>query len=104
MEQVTHLINQMNAFLWGLPILLMIIGTGFYLTIGLRGITVLKIPHAFKRLINGRGTDSDAGISPFNALMTSLSATVGTGNIVGVATAIALGGAGAVSGCGSLQF
>ncbi|MEM6603835.1 MAG: sodium:alanine symporter family protein [Pseudomonadota bacterium] len=76
--------------------LLLIIGTGLYLSIGLRGITFVKIPYGFAELFRGRGTGTASGISPFNALMTSLSATVGTGNIVGVATAITLGGPGAI--------
>lgn len=96
MEEITQCINEINSFLWGAPILFMIIGTGIYLIIGLRGVTISKVPYAFKKLLGSRKVDSDSGISPFNALMTSLSATVGTGNIVGVATAIALGGAGAV--------
>jgi AGCS family alanine or glycine:cation symporter len=77
--------------------LVLILGTGIYLTAGLKAATILNIPQAFKKLWQGRQSQSTAGeISPFNALMTSLSATMGTGNIAGVATAIALGGPGAL--------
>ena len=73
-----------------------LLGTGIYLTIGLKGISITKIPYAFKQLFKGRKGSGEGEISPFNALMTALSSTVGTGNIVGVATAIALGGPGAL--------
>jgi AGCS family alanine or glycine:cation symporter len=69
---------------------------GIYLTFGLKLLTILKIPFGFKLLWQGRIPGGDSGISPFNALMTSLAATIGTGNIAGVATAIFLGGPGAV--------
>jgi AGCS family alanine or glycine:cation symporter len=71
--------------------------TGVFLTLGLKGRTLTKVPLAFKTLWGGRDEDDSKGdISGFNALMTSMSATVGTGNIAGVATAIALGGPGAL--------
>lgn len=67
-----------------------------YLSAGLRFLTIRKIPMAFKLLLSGRKGDGKGDISPFSALMTSLSATIGTGNIAGVATALALGGPGAL--------
>lgn len=70
--------------------------TGLFLMIRLRGIPLLKIGYAFKQLWRGRHGSGQGEISPFNALMTSLSATIGTGNIAGVATAIFLGGPGAL--------
>jgi AGCS family alanine or glycine:cation symporter len=67
-----------------------------FLTIGLRGITITRIPYAFGQLLKGRKGSGEGEISPFNALMTALSSTVGTGNIAGVATAIGIGGPGAL--------
>ncbi|WP_425393739.1 alanine/glycine:cation symporter family protein [Aliagarivorans taiwanensis] len=91
-------VGAVNGFVWGVPMLVGILGVGLFLTIGLRFMSVLNIPTAFRLLWSGRNPDGErAGeISPFNALMTSLSATIGTGNIAGVATAIFLGGPGAL--------
>lgn len=88
--------KQLNEFVWGMPMLVLIIGTGIYLTIGLRGKTIWLIPLSLKLLLRGRRGSGDGEVSPFRALMTSLSATIGIGNIVGVATAIAIGGPGAL--------
>lgn len=99
MGTIIEIIKQFNGFIWGLPLLVLILGVGLFLTAGLRFMTILKIGTGFKLLWSGRspGDKSDRGqISPFNALMTSLSATVGTGNIAGVATAIFMGGPGAL--------
>jgi AGCS family alanine or glycine:cation symporter len=76
--------------------LVLILGVGFYLTLGLRFLTIIRIPFGFRLLWRGRVPRGRGEISPFGALMTSLSATIGTGNIAGVATAIYLGGPGAV--------
>ncbi len=89
-------INVINGYVWGWPMLILILGIGLYLTVGLMGRTIFKIPFAFRMLWQGRKPQGEGEISPFNALMTSLSATMGTGNIAGVATAIAVGGPGAV--------
>ncbi len=76
---------------------LLLLGTGFYLTFALRFMPILRIPAAFALLWKGRKSDNDDGqITPFAALMTALSSTVGTGNLAGVATAITLGGPGAI--------
>ncbi len=91
-----ELIKMVNSLAWGPLMLVLLLGTGLYLTIGLRAITVRKIPAAFGLLLRGRKGTGDGDISPFSALMTSLSATIGTGNIAGVATALALGGPGAL--------
>lgn len=85
-----------NGFIWGQMMLCLILGTGLYLTVGLKGLTLTKIPHAFGLLFRGRKGNGDGDISPFNALMTALSSTIGTGNIAGVATAIGIGGPGAL--------
>ncbi|PMG32290.1 sodium:alanine symporter [Shewanella sp. 10N.286.52.C2] len=100
MEGLTAFINAVNSIVWGVPMLVMILGVGLFLSIGLKLMPILKLGTGFKLLWLGRATDSDSTdkgeISPFNALMTSLSATIGTGNIAGVATAIFIGGPGAL--------
>lgn len=100
MEFLTGLISSLNSLVWGVPMLIMILGVGLFLMIGLRFMPIVKLGTGFKLLWSGRIPDEDKNvkgeISPFNALMTSLSATIGTGNIAGVATAIFLGGPGAL--------
>ncbi len=91
-----QIIDTMRDVIWGPGMLALLLGTGIYLSIGLKGISITKIPYAFAQLFKGRKGSGEGEISPFNALMTALSSTVGTGNIVGVATAIALGGPGAL--------
>ncbi|MBT4212719.1 MAG: sodium:alanine symporter family protein [Porticoccaceae bacterium] len=91
-----QIIDQINGFVWGPVMLILLLGTGIFLTIGLKGMTISHIPYAFKQLFKGRQGSGDGEISPFNALMTSLSSTIGMGNIAGVATAIGLGGPGAL--------
>ena len=81
---------------WGPILLALLLGTGVFLTLGLKGMTIRKIPYAFRQLLKGRKSSGEGEVTPFNALMTSLSSTVGTGNIAGVATAISLGGPGAL--------
>ncbi|MDH3581218.1 MAG: sodium:alanine symporter family protein [Hyphomicrobiales bacterium] len=96
MEAITNAVSWLNGIVWGVPMLILILGVGLYLTLGLRLLTILKIPFGFGLLRAGRIPSGEGEITPFNALMTSLSATIGTGNIAGVATAIFLGGPGAV--------
>ena len=96
MEALTQIVGDLNSIVWGVPMLILILGVGLYLTFGLKLLTIIKIPFGFDLLWKGRIPGDDKGISPFNALMTSLAATIGTGNIAGVATAIFLGGPGAV--------
>ena len=98
METLQTLLNQLSGIIWGEYVLIPLLGlAGIYLTIGLRAMPWLSIPRAFRLLWQGRKGEEDQGeISPFQALMTALSATIGTGNIAGVATAIFLGGPGAV--------
>ncbi len=76
--------------------LILILGTGMYLMYGLSLMPLRRIPSSFKLLWQSRQNKGKGDITPFNALMTSLSATIGTGNIAGVATAIFLGGPGAL--------
>ncbi len=91
-----QLVLTVYGIVWGPVMLLLLLGTGIFLTIGLKGMTIRRIPYAFKQLLKGRKGSGEGEVSPFNALMTSLSSTVGTGNIAGVATAITLGGPGAL--------
>lgn len=90
------MVGNINALVWGPLMLALILGTGIYLSIGLGGLPIRKIGYGFRQLLKGRKGSGEGDISPFNALMTSLSATVGTGNIVGVATAVGIGGPGAL--------
>jgi AGCS family alanine or glycine:cation symporter len=76
--------------------LVLILGTGFFLMVGLRLMPLLKLGYGFRMMWAGRHAQGKGNITPFNALMTALSATVGTGNIAGVATAIGIGGPGAL--------
>jgi AGCS family alanine or glycine:cation symporter len=76
--------------------LVLILGTGLYLMLGLKAMPLHRIGYGFRMLWTGRKSEEEGDIPPFRALMTSLSATVGTGNIAGVATAIFIGGPGAL--------
>lgn len=90
-------LEAVSGFVWGPVMLALLLGTGFYLTLGLRLIPMRKLGYGFRMAFGGRAeTKHEGEISPFQALTTALSATIGTGNIAGVATAIALGGPGAV--------
>src|SRR6056297_4253225 len=94
METVNAVIGAIGSFAWGPIMITALFGTGLVLSIGTRIVQYRRLGYAFKLLF--KKSEGDGDISPFAALMTSLSATIGTGNIAGVATAIALGGPGAV--------
>ena len=96
METVSQALTWLNGIVWGVPMLVLILGIGLYLTVGLRLRSVLRLPLSLAFLWRGRTAEGKGEISPFNALMTELSACIGTGNIAGVATAIFLGGPGAI--------
>ncbi len=88
-------LTRINSLIWGAPMILLILGVGIILTIGSRGIQIRKLPLALKYMVkNEDGGEGD--VTSFQALTTALSATIGTGNIVGVATAIVSGGPGAL--------
>lgn len=96
---MTAILERINDFLWGIPTLLMIIGVGVYISFTTGFVQLRFFPRAVRSFLSrltDRKRDSDDGISPFRALCTALAATVGTGNIAGVAGAIAIGGPGAV--------
>ena len=97
MKELTNILQKIDDFVWGLPLIIIIMATGLFLTIRLRGLQIRKLGTAFKLMFQeeegGKGE-----VSSFGALCTALSATIGTGNIVGVATAIGIlaGGPGAL--------
>ncbi|WP_425448152.1 alanine/glycine:cation symporter family protein [Dethiothermospora halolimnae] len=94
MTELTSTLKGISDFLWGTPLLILLLGTGIFLTLRLKVIQIRKLPTSFKYLFAKGGGDGD--ISPFQALTTALAASIGTGNIVGVATAIGAGGPGAL--------
>ena len=98
MEALTNFVSAVNGVVWGPLMLVLILGTGLFLQAGLKILPLRKLGFGFRLLWKGRipPKEGKGEISPFNALMTSLSATIGTGNIAGVATAIFLGGPGAL--------
>ena len=96
MDRLISIIDSVNAFAWGPPMLGMLGVTGVLLTLGLVFMPWRKIGYGFRLLFDRSDPAGSGEVKPFNALMTALSATVGTGNIAGVATAIALGGPGAI--------
>lgn len=89
------LLNRINSIVWGPPLLILLMGTGLWLTIRLGLLQVFRLPLAMKLIVRSKN-DGDGDISSFAALSTALAATVGTGNIVGVATAVKIGGPGAL--------
>ena len=101
MDSLNALLNQLSGIVWGPITLILIVGCGIWLTFRLGFLQFRYLPFALKQIfkkhpesVNGQNCDGD--ISQFGALMTALSATIGTGNIAGVATAVVLGGPGAV--------
>ncbi len=96
--EIQSILNSISDFVWGPPLLILLVGTGIYLTILLRGIQFKKLFYSLWLALVKRKEEGDnlGDISHFQALMTALAATVGTGNIAGVATAIAIGGPGAL--------
>ena len=94
MQLLTQILKQINDYVWGLPLICLLLGTGIYFTFKLRLIQLTKLKLAFKCIFKKHEGEGD--VSSFQALCTALSSTIGTGNIVGVATAIAAGGPGAL--------
>jgi AGCS family alanine or glycine:cation symporter len=93
----SQLLADVAGFLWGLPLIVLLLSVGLYLTVLLRGLQFRKLFHSlWLALVKRKEEGADGDISHFQALMTALAGTVGTGNIVGVATAISAGGPGAL--------
>ena len=96
MEQLNNFFAAASGYVWGVPLLVLLVGTGILLTVRLRGIQVTMLGHALRETF-ARSRENEMGdISHFKALMIALAATIGTGNIIGVATAISVGGPGAL--------
>ncbi|MDY6295185.1 MAG: sodium:alanine symporter family protein [Schwartzia succinivorans] len=95
MEELNSVLTQIDDILWGVPLIVLLLGTGIYLTIRLNLLQVFRLPLALKLIFKAQN-DGKGDVSSFKALCVALAATVGTGNIVGVATAVKLGGPGAV--------
>ena len=93
---VNDVLVKVDDFVWGLPLIILILATGIFLTIRLKGLQITKLPLAIKNLMANEKSGTEGEVSGFAALCTALSATIGTGNIVGVATAIVAGGPGAL--------
>nr|WP_196593256.1 sodium:alanine symporter family protein [Pectinatus sottacetonis] len=87
--------QQIDSFLWGPPLIILLVGTGIFLTIRLQLLQVFQLPMAFKLIFSAKNK-GNGDVSSFKALCLALAATVGTGNIVGVATAVQAGGPGAI--------
>lgn len=100
LEKINAFLKAVNAAAWGPPLLFLLLGTGIFLTIQLRALPIRRLffalRTAFGREARYSGEKTEAGVSPFASLMTELAAEIGTGNIVGVASAMALGGPGAL--------
>ncbi len=94
MQIFEQIVKQVDDFVWGIPLIVLILGTGIYLTVRLVFLPMRKLGRAFRYVF--RKEEGAGEVSSFGALCTALSATIGTGNIVGVATAIVAGGPGAL--------
>ena len=95
MQMLEIILTKLNAIVWGLPLICLLLGTGIYFTYKLRFIQLRQLKLAFKCMFK-KESQKEGDVSSFQALCTALSSTIGTGNIVGVATAIAAGGPGAL--------
>ena len=96
LSKITDFLKMVDDFVWGLPLIILILATGLFLSIRLRGLQIKRLPLAIKYMFSSDEKDGSGEVSSFAALCTALSATIGTGNIVGVATAIVSGGPGAL--------
>ena len=95
MDTINAVLNDIDSILWGPPLIVLLLGTGIYLTLRLNLLQVFRLPLALSLIFRAKNR-GDGDVSSFKALCVALAATVGTGNIVGVATAVKLGGPGAV--------
>lgn len=96
MDSLNSFFAAMSGYVWGVPLLVLLVGTGIFLTLRLRLIQVSMLPHALRETFARPRSNEMGDVSHFQALMVALAATIGTGNIVGVATAISVGGPGAL--------
>ena len=96
MEQIDRYLGEIKDMVWGVPLLVLLIGTGAFLTFILKGVQFRYLGYALKQVFTPQKGETQGDISHFEALMTSLAGAIGTGTIVGVATAIAIGGLGSM--------
>ena len=96
LEAISNVLGKIDDFVWGVPLIVMILVVGIFLTIRLKGIQVTNLVKAIKLIGKKDNSEGEGEVTGFGALCTALSATIGTGNIVGVATAIVAGGPGAM--------
>lgn len=96
LKTINDFLNAVDSFVWGVPLIVLILAVGIFLTIRLRGVQITKLPMAIKGMFANEKSGEHGEVSSFAALCTALSATIGTGNIVGVATALVAGGPGAL--------
>ena len=96
MEKFNAVLDSIDGIVWGIPTIVLILVTGLLLTIRLKGLQFRKLGLAFKAMFRKNENAKSGEVTSFGALCTALSATIGTGNIVGVATAIVGGGPGAL--------
>lgn len=94
--EISIVLTTIDDFVWGIPLIVLILSVGIYLTIRLKGLQITKMPMAIRHIRDNEKTGEHGEVSSFGALCTALSATIGTGNIVGVATALVAGGPGAL--------
>jgi AGCS family alanine or glycine:cation symporter len=95
LQFVNTALNTFDDLVWGVPLIVLILATGIYLTIRLKGMQILRLPAALRYMVQNE-EEGHGEVTSFGALCTAMSATIGTGNIVGVATAIVAGGPGAL--------
>ena len=95
-QMFNAILKQIDDFVWGLPLIILILAVGVFLTVRVRGLQIRFLPRAIKELFTNEKSGEHGEVSSFAALCTALSATIGTGNIVGVATAVVAGGPGAL--------
>ena len=86
MERINELLTQINDFVWGAPLIILLLGTGIYFTWRLKLLQLTRLKLAFSLIFRKEEKDKEGDVSSFQALCTALSSTIGTGNIVGVAT------------------
>lgn len=96
MNELNEIMSRLSGYVWGVPLLVLLVGTGILLTIRLRLLQLFQLPHALAETFLKPSSGEQGDISHFQALMVALAATIGTGNIIGVATAISVGGPGAL--------
>ena len=96
MGEIDLFLSHIKNWVWGPPLLILLIGSGVYLSILLRGVQIRYLGYALKQAFSSQQNASAGDISQFQALMTSLAGAIGTGTIVGVSTAVTVGGLGAI--------